>query len=435
MMVFGTKPKKPNSLKPRDKRRLSLLNCDFKLVEGIEARRFKKISTRCLSSLQYVAGKDRRIHHGIAKARDAIFASSQSRSGCGIADMDFIAAFDWLVLSWVWNVLLKLGVSRSVISRLHRLYDQCVTIVVVNNKLGRVFLDKRGSLRQGGCASMEWFAFGIDPLLRFLERRLQGILITSLPVHGPVPLGQSMPLPALEERFKLMAYCDDVKPGITSMAEFQVVDMGCSLFEKSSGCRLHRDPSLGKCKFLALGRWKGTLQQEDIPLKYMALSDSLEMVGVELKATWAQTRKANGDIIQTRVSNTIRAWKSGKFMDLTSRPWSLNSYATSKVWFRCHTVDLRVMDISSVTSKVKSWLYQDQLLKPEEMIIYRPIDMGGLQLHNVKIKALASLIRTFLETAVNPSFHHSLLHTILYRVYVLDDDSIHLLPKIPPSIL
>lgn len=97
-----------------------------------------------------------------------------------------MAAFDWLVLSWVWKVLAKLGVAQSIIERLQRLYEDSITIVVVNNKLGRVFLDMRGSLRQGGCASMQWFGFGIDPLLRYLDRRLKGILITSLPVLGPV---------------------------------------------------------------------------------------------------------------------------------------------------------------------------------------------------------------------------------------------------------
>ena len=106
-----------------------------------------------------------------------------------------------------------------------------------------------------------------------------------------------------------MAYCDDVKPIITTMDEFLTVDPACSLFEKSSGCLLHRDPTAGKCKFLPLGRWKGTLEQEDITLVYMVLSDSLEMVGAELKASWLQTRKANGDIIQTRLSNTINACK------------------------------------------------------------------------------------------------------------------------------
>ena len=119
-------------------------------------------------------------------------------------------------------------------------------------------------------------------------------------------------------------------------------------------------------------------------------------------------------------------------MSLSSRPWSINSYALTKVWFRCHTVDLRVSDISSVTSKVKSWLFQDQLEKPEEMILFRPISNGGLGLHNVKFRALASMIRTFLETASNPFFEHSLFHSVLYRVYVLDDDTILNPPQMPP---
>ena len=123
--------------------------------------------------------KDRNIHHGIAKARDAIQSVTKTRLGCGIAGMDFMVAFDWLALSLVWKVLLKIGVKSSTVRRLQDLYRDCVTIVVVNNKLGRVMLDRRGSLRQGGCASMEWFCFGIDPLLRYLERRLQGIPIYS----------------------------------------------------------------------------------------------------------------------------------------------------------------------------------------------------------------------------------------------------------------
>ena len=46
-----------------------------------------------------------------------------------------------------------------------------------------------------------------------------------------------------------MAYCDDLKPSVSCMAEFKKT-------------------------------------QEEIPLNYMVLSDSLDMVGVEMKATW-----------------------------------------------------------------------------------------------------------------------------------------------------
>ena len=37
MMIFGTKPKKPKSIEPKDKRRISLLNCDFNPTsEGVQ---------------------------------------------------------------------------------------------------------------------------------------------------------------------------------------------------------------------------------------------------------------------------------------------------------------------------------------------------------------------------------------------------------------
>ena len=152
MMVFGSKPKKAQSILPKDKIRISLLNCDFKLLEALDAKRFRTVSNRVLSNVQYVAGTDRNIHQGISRARDAIFAVSKSRMGCGIADTDFVAAFDWLVLNWVWKVLRKLGVNAKIVKKFQDFYTDSITIVMVNNKLGRVIQDRRGSLRQGGCA-------------------------------------------------------------------------------------------------------------------------------------------------------------------------------------------------------------------------------------------------------------------------------------------
>ena len=57
------------------------------------------------------------------------------------------------------------------------------------------------------------------------------------------------------------------------------------------------------------------------------------------------------------------------------------------------------MDVSKITSSVKSWIYADQLLKPEELVMHRPASYGGLGVLHVKLKAMAGLIKTFLETA------------------------------------
>ena len=324
-MVFGSKPKKANSTKPSDKRRISLLNCDFKTMSGLEARRFKATATRTLSPYQLVAGDDCQIHHGINLTRDAIQAVSKlTRSGCGIADTDYQAAFDFLVMSWVFMVLRKKGVCEGVIQRLQNLYHDNLSIVVVNNIGGKCVKNLRLSLRQGDIPSMFFFAFGIDPLITYLDKRLSGILITSLPVLGPVQVNSHADhLPPMEEHYRVISYADDLKPAITSMEELQLVNDASALFEAASGCKLHRDPASLKCKLLPLGKWRQQLSQDDLPddCKYFVLSDHLDMVGVQLRATWIQTRKANGDIIQQRVSSTINPWRAGKFMPLTMRPW------------------------------------------------------------------------------------------------------------------
>ena len=105
-----------------------------------------------------------------------------------------------------------------------------------------------------------------------------------------------------------------------------IVDTACRLFEQSSGCRLHRDPASNTCKMLALGRLKGTLEQEDIPLPYLKLTYHLDYLGVRLYSNYNATRRENREILKQRVKGRIGSWKSGKFLPLTSIPWSINTF-------------------------------------------------------------------------------------------------------------
>ena len=181
LMVFGCKPKKSQSLLPSDKRRISLMNSDFKLLTGLQASRFRQILTHTLSPSQFVGGDNRRIHHGINRARDCIQAVSKSRKGCALLDLDFQAAFDNTVFEWVFCVLRKKGLSENVISVIKNIYSDRITVPVVNNILCSAIKNIRNTLAQGCPSSMNWFAYGIDPLLIYLERRLQGIPIYLFP--------------------------------------------------------------------------------------------------------------------------------------------------------------------------------------------------------------------------------------------------------------
>ena len=324
-----------------------------------------------------------------------------------------------MVLTWVLKVLQAKGLSEVVLKRLLNLYSHNITIVVINNILGKSFENKRWSIRQGDRPSSILFCYGIDPHLVWLDKRLRGIPIYRMPASGPLPEANQSPL-TVTEFFRLIGYIDDVKPAITTMAEFSLVDHGSLLFEQASGCVLHRDPTSGKVKFLPLGRWRGTLTQEDLPVRYIALSEHLDMIGVELRATHTQTRKANGDLVQDRVKKIVGPWRGGKFMPLTMRSHSANTYCLSKVWFKSASVDLRSLDISKINTLVKSWLYADLLEKPEELVLHRNRKLGGLGLVNIKIRALAELIKSFLDTAINPKFRHSLYHRALYDWHIED---------------
>ena len=111
-------------------------------------------------------------------------------------------------------------------------------------------------------------------------------------------------------------------------------------------------------------------------------------------------------------------------MPLISRPFSVNTYCSSKIWFRTFSVDMRVADITAISSKLKSYCYQDLFQKPSEVMLYRSVEDGGLGLHHVQSKAQANLISTFVQTAANEKFRGSLFHSWLFRYHILGDKSL-----------
>ena len=71
-------------------------------------------------------------------------------------------------------------------------------------------------------------------------------------------------------------------------------------------------------------------------------------------------------------------------------------------------------------SKIKSWLNQYTFEKPQEEILYRKKEDGGLNLTNIKFKMKAYLITNFLQTACNSEFKQNLYHNSLYEYYIND---------------
>ena len=216
------------------------------------------------------------IYHGIISARDAIQCAKSKNLSCGIADLDLIAAFNMVSMLWIAMVLRAKGLCQVNTDRFLNMYRDAAIRVVVNNEVGKEIKVKR-CVRQGAPPSMLLFLYNVDPVIIYLEKRLKGILLCKGPVHVP-RLPDQPPLPDKSDKYTIKGYADDLKPAITSMAEFVMVDNIVAEFEAASGCAIHRDPTMDKCKVLLLGGW-ARLRQEDIPVPYIKISDHLDMLG------------------------------------------------------------------------------------------------------------------------------------------------------------
>ena len=95
------------------------------------------------------------------------------------------------------------------------------------------------------------------------------------------------------------------------------------------------------------------------------------MLGVKLCAKYTDTRSRNGDDMVKNTADKINLWKSGKFMPISARLFSVNTYIFSKLWYKTAVLDVREEDIKKINSSVKSWLYADCLIKPEETLLHR----------------------------------------------------------------
>ena len=62
--------------------------------------------------------------------------------------------------------------------------------------------------------------------------------------------------------------------------------------------------------------------------------------------------------------------------------------------------DTRTLDTTTIMAALKSWLFQDQLVKPKAFILYRERADGGLGLIRPKVKAQALFIKCYLKTAL-----------------------------------
>ena len=285
-----------------------MLAVDYKVLTGILAARLRKTEGHTLSPQQY-AVSNKKVSHTINQFRDMINSVSANDKGLAVGETDFQQAFDLIAVKWVWKVLKAKGCSTSFISTMRRIYESPNQVItIINNQEQPKIQNQRNSIKQGCRGLTCLFTFGINPVLDQLEKNLSGQRY-----HKMVPAGPTHPIlgppPIIETRLKVAGFV------LRSQDEFKTLDHIISLFESSSGSRLHRNPETKKCQLLALGRWSAW-KQTNSPLNYMKVTEELNILGVRMTRSTQTTRVLNGEELVQRIRDTTNAFKAGRFMTM-----------------------------------------------------------------------------------------------------------------------
>ena len=71
---------------------------------------------------------------------------------------------------------------------------------------------------------------------------------------------------------------------------------------------------------MPLGVWKQWLTQETVPLPFLLVTDSADVLGVQLFEKWTETLRENGEKVVQKVTNMANKWRSGRYYPFILRP-------------------------------------------------------------------------------------------------------------------
>ena len=161
---FLSKPKKANSIKLTDKRKISVLCTDFKCLETVLANRLNSAMPQFISDSQF-ASKPRKIHQGISAARDLVSFAEKESLDMALLALDMKSGFDFLQMDFVYFCMRKYGFSDMSINIFKNVYGSALALSVVNGQRSKLIRDVRKTLRQGGSGSMQIFNIGVNPII------------------------------------------------------------------------------------------------------------------------------------------------------------------------------------------------------------------------------------------------------------------------------
>ena len=245
MAVITLLPKKGDPLDPANRRPISLLTVDYKVIAKILQLRISSVLPDVVNECQTCSVPGRSIHHNLCLLRDIVDCAKLRGNSCALISIDQHKAFDKVNWEFLFKVLKKFNFGNRFIMWVKILYTDIKSRILVNGQLSDEVNVRRG-VRQGCPLSPVLYVLFIEPLARFIMSRkdIRGF-------HIPGGRGRCV---------KLLQYADDATCVATSQTDIVNLFKSFALFEKASGASLNLKKTYG----LKLGDFVGRKLMGDI---------------------------------------------------------------------------------------------------------------------------------------------------------------------------
>jgi hypothetical protein len=146
-------PKTKTMLTPGDRRPITLLNTDYKLVTRMIVQRLRPIIEKYLSKTQYCGVPGNTILVAVATVRDTIAYAEHTNTLMCVLALDFQQAFDNISHDYLFTILRSYGLTSRFVNVIRNLCSEATSAVQVNGRLhGPIPI--RSGVRQGCPLSM-----------------------------------------------------------------------------------------------------------------------------------------------------------------------------------------------------------------------------------------------------------------------------------------
>jgi hypothetical protein len=286
--------------------------------------------------------------------------------------------------TFLFEVLRKLGFEETFINYIKTLYEHANSKVFINNEFGENIYLKRG-VRQGCPLSMYLYILFIDPLLKFIKKKINSTQIS-------------------QSYHEISAFVDDISIFIQNLTDIGKLENCIEIFEKATKSKVNRTKSY----LLKLGAWKTETQW---PVTWITSQESIKMLGIH----WYE------DILTTIDKNCteiIEKWKKSiintfnRLLTIQQKVIFFNSFIVTKFSHIAKIFPIPKTHTDKIQQLGHHFIWKQGLESLAKNEMYLPIHEGGLNFTNAKTKYQSLFLKTILNnlTEENPSENGKMMY-------------------------